>query len=44
MWWAPVSAEQKQYVAALQKARAALSEARSALASAAHKLDGHPLA
>jgi hypothetical protein len=43
-WWAVVSVEQKQYVAALCKAQAALNEARAALTRAAQKLQGHPLA
>jgi hypothetical protein len=44
VWWAVVSLEQKQYVAALCRARAALNEARATLTKAAQKLAGHPLA
>jgi hypothetical protein len=44
VWWAAASLEQKQYVAALCRARASINEARAALAKAAQKLQGHPLA
>jgi hypothetical protein len=42
VWWAAVSLEQKQYIAALCKGQAALNEARATLTKAAQKLAGHP--